>query len=288
MEFSDITSSVHDVWTFIWPPIIMIGLTYYVIKFLLPGSTGDFYALIFNNLKSNSAKIEELRKQLEIYGLGKIIPISSLILLIFTFYLLNGPITQLASKLPPYLSYMPSAHIEMRASELDKLHLLRSHPSAENLSEAYNLSLEEIASQGYEPKYNRVEIHYKIQNFIKYAFLVALIILIYSAYKKEYFLYVLARMIPLTIVIIMFWVFTFPFLLFNQEQELYDEWRAIEINLQKNTISKEPPTALEKLKIEGFASRGWWQVKLWDTSIISWSKRTLNEKLKADQGYRKY
>lgn len=283
MQFSDITSSVHDVWTFIWPPIIMIFIAYCVTRFLLPGSVGDFISSITGRLKSYSPKMEELRKQLEVYGLGKIIPISSLVILIFFLYLLNGPVVQFAAKLPPYLSYQPSVLMEKRASDSDKLLLLRTYPTAGSLNEAYFLALERLKIQ--KSKYNRVEIHYKIQNFIKFALLFGILILFYGAVGRYPFLPILSRFLPFTLIICMIWAVSFPFLLYNHEQELYDEWRSIEAKLQESAtiLLKEPATEEEKNRINRYSKDGWWDVKLWNTYIFKWSKRTLQEKYKANE-----
>ena len=285
MQFSDITTSVHDVWTFIWPPIVMIGIAYCVIRFILPDSIGGLFPFITNSLKSYSPKIEELRKQLEVYGLGKIIPIASVIILIFFLYLLNGPLVQLASKFPPYLSYQPSSLMEKRASDSDKLLLIRKYPTATSVGEAYFLALEKLDPQVSKSKYNRTEIHYKIQNFIKFALLVAIIILIYGSVRPHAFIPVISRFIVLLLGLCMIWIVSFPFLLFNHEQELHDEWRSIEISLQEDATKflESPATEEEKNKIKGYSDGSWWSLRIWNSYIFEWSYRTFKEKYLANK-----
>src|SRR5215475_14338900 len=103
MQFNDIIKAVHDAWTFSWPPIVMCIVLYCIAHYLNAEGTRQTIEIIITLAKSYGTRIENATSILEPYGLTKLIPVISAVLVIGLLYVVNGPVTIFASKLPPHI-----------------------------------------------------------------------------------------------------------------------------------------------------------------------------------------
>lgn len=279
MQFSDITGAIHDAWTFLWPPFFMLLIAYLCSKLLNPEGTKDFLVSIWGSMKESSTQLEAFRQILDTYGLAKLIPLTSLIGVISVLYLLNGPVTILSSKLPPNFSYVPSVIVERSGSD-ELLLLLRKYPTSDSIGQAYSFAQEELIDRSKVDRYNRVQIHYKIQNFIKFAILCLFLFSILHLLHGAGFLNVLVRFVAGAAVVVVIWCFSLVPFLYNQEQSFRDDWRTIQISLQSEAklLLAEPPNDDEKAildSVERPYSNSWWRVHFFDTTMIDWAKRNI-------------
>jgi len=279
MQFSDITGAIHDAWTFLWPPFLMILIAFLCSKLINPEGTNTALTLVWESLKGAADKFEAIRKVFDVYGLSKLVPLTSLVAVISLLYLLNGPITIFSSKLPPHFSYIPSVIVE-RSGNDELLLLLRKYPTSDSVGQAYSFAQDELLSQpSYKHnKYDRVQLHYKIQNFIKFAIICLIFFSILHLAHGAGVFSVFTRFIAGFVLIAGIWVIALVPLLYNQEQSFYDDWRKIQISLQHEAtdLLKEPASE-EELGILDRTTRGerWWRLHFIDTGMIEWARRNL-------------
>jgi hypothetical protein len=90
MQFSDITNSINDVWSFAWPLLVICSLAYLIANYTNAGGTSVAIQRIVGTAKEYGSRLNELQTVLEPYGLTKLVPIISALLVIGFMYLLNG------------------------------------------------------------------------------------------------------------------------------------------------------------------------------------------------------
>jgi hypothetical protein len=253
MQFGDITQTIHDAWSFIWPPFVMIIIAFLCSKVLSSSGTDDALVAGWEKVKMAATHFESIRKVLGVYGLSKLIPFISLVAVISILYLLQGPITILCSKLPPNFSYQPNIIVE-RSDKDDLLLLLRKYPTANSIGEAYSFAQEVLRSdENFEKtKYDRVQIHYKIQNFIKFGIACLIILFFLHLFHGASLFPLLLRLIVGFVLISIIWLIVLVPFLFNQEQSFYDDWRRIQISLQAEAgnLLKAPPSTRSRGKFD--------------------------------------
>lgn len=279
MQFNDITSAIHDAWSFIWPPFVMIIIAFLCSKLLCSSGTNEAILAGWEKIKTTATNFESVRKVLEIYGLSKLIPFISLVAVISILYLLQGPVTVLCSKLPPYFSFEPNLIIG-RYDQNNLLLLLRRYPTTNSVGEAYSFAQDVLISneEYQETKYDREQIHYKIQNFLKFGIVSLLILFILHLLYGASFFSLLLRLIIGFVLIACIWAIALVPFLYNQEQSFYDDWRKIQISLQAEAggLLKEPPKEEEKRKLQKIDhNRKWWNVYFYNSYMIEWSKRNI-------------
>jgi hypothetical protein len=74
MQFGDITQTIHDAWSFIWPPFVMIIIAFLCSKVLSSSGTDDALVAGWEKVKMAATHFESIRKVLGVYGLSKLIP----------------------------------------------------------------------------------------------------------------------------------------------------------------------------------------------------------------------
>jgi hypothetical protein len=283
MEFREITSVVNDAWQFMWPPATMMLIALGVSNFLHRANTVEWLQRFVEGVKSSGARIEEIRTALDGYGLSKLVPLASAIAVIAFLFLLNGPVMQAASTLPPTLVFTSAKFAQQHSTERQKLLLLRKYPAAESFEDAYSLAQDELLSSAStsEKRHDRLGKHYQIQGFIKFAFVCAVVFFILHKIRGGRLLPLLSRFIALCAFIAVIWVVSFPFLLFNHEQTLFDDWRTMEIALQKDatTLLAAEPSERERRILDNaspdVAKTRWWEVRVFDAYMFHWIERNI-------------
>ena len=196
MQFGDITRAINDAWLFIWPPFVMVIIAYLCSKSLSKYGTNKALIVLWNMVKATATHFESIKKVMEVYGLSKLIPLISLVFVISILYLLQGPVTTICSKLPPHIYIRPSIIIE-RGNKDDLLLLLRKYPTADSIGDAYGLAEDTLhSSEKYmETRYDRLYIHVRIQQFIKFGWFCLLILFIIHWLHGESFFLLVRRLL---------------------------------------------------------------------------------------------
>ena len=276
MQFSDLTKAVQDAWRFAWPPLVLCEIFYLVSSFLDPDGTRQSIQWMLATTKDWGIILDNLRPVLEPYGLTKLIPAVSVVAVIGFLYLLNGPITSSVSKLPPHLSYTPVSLIVRQMSEEDKLALVRKYPTSRSVEAAYHLALEQIRVEK-GASATRAEIFYKMQNFLKFALASVVILSIVSTLHGAASLSVFGRFLITLSMLSCLWLIILPMLLYQEEQQFFDDWRAVQIALQAHASGflEDPITKAEQEKISTRDQSGrWWRVYMVNHYWFIWLKRT--------------
>lgn len=276
MQFSDITKAVHDAWTFSWPPLVMCAIAYLVSRHLNAAGTGRAIESLTANIKAYGVQLDSARSLLEPYGITTLIPIVSAVAVIGFLYILNGPITILASKLPPHVSYSPDTLLSRSMSDQEKLVLLRKYPAANGFNAAYYMALQEHSPTQTS---NRAELNYKIGNFIKFALLAALVLLVVNVIQGVSVGSQLLRFMLLLLLLAPLWCVNFVSLLRNQENQFHHEWAAVRVQLlaDSRSLLEKEQSQMEKEVFEALSrdrGRRWWRVYLFDPHAVTWFRYT--------------
>jgi hypothetical protein len=278
MQFSDLTNSIQDVWFFAWPPLVLCCIAYVISRYLHPDGTLDALRQWVARAREYGLKIEAARGLLEPYGLTKLVPVISVVAFVGFMYLLNSPMTDAVSNLPPHLSVQPGLLIAESMSEDDCLLLLRTYPASRSLDDAYSLALVSAKpeSKGL-PQMSDSGLWEKSQSFIKFAFVVSLVTLIVSLKAGLPVGGQLAKFLLMFLLLTSLWVASVAGLLYKLEHQFYQEWWPIHLALQKDAGSRltAPITDEERARIAAKDGQRWWRVYVLDPYLWTWAKRTI-------------
>lgn len=280
MQFSDITKAIHDAWTFAWPPLVLCLIAYLVARYLNHDLTLQFVSNIFNSLKDYGKQIEGVRDILEPYGLTKLVPIVFAVAVIGFLYILNAPVTVLASKLPPHLSYSPDILLSRSMSEDEKLVLVRKFPAANSFNSAYYMALKTYGKPMGENNPSFAEINYKVDNFIKFAAIISLVAAFFFVKNGSSLVGQMLKILMLLVILSPIWAINLLQLLKNQENQFYNEWNDVRVELLKDAdklLESEKDDEEKQIIERASEQRGkrWWRVTVYDPYYIDWLKYTI-------------
>lgn len=105
MEISQISTSVRDLWDFLWPPVLLLTILCAAATFVARTSTAYLFTVAKGRL--SSIDIAAFRARLRIWGLSKILPIAIVFLLVFILYVSRVIIFGAGELLPPTVTYTP-------------------------------------------------------------------------------------------------------------------------------------------------------------------------------------
>ncbi|MEH1242658.1 hypothetical protein V7H95_14595 [Serratia marcescens] len=280
MQFSDIIKMVQDIWSFSWPPLVICGLAYFMARFFHPAGTTSSLQKILSGMKKYGDKLESTRTILEPYGLTKLVPTISIIMLVSGMFLLNGPITSLVSNIPPYVSYNLALLATKAMSEAQQLALIRKYPMAQSVVEAYYLALRsaELESK-IKPDYEGLSLWNQAQDLLKFALVFATIMLIVSLKAKLPLGKQITKYLLVLVVLMFLWTISLAGLLFQQERVINEESDMVVIPLIKDAsplltlpITEKEMDELNQVSHE--MSQNWWQVYVIDEYRWEWVKKT--------------
>ncbi|MFH7826068.1 hypothetical protein [Kluyvera chengduensis] len=280
MQFSDLTKMVQDIWSFSWPPLAICIIAFFMARFFHPIGTIYAFRATVARAKKYGMALESARTILEPYGLTKLVPTISIVVVISVMFLLNGPVTSLVSDLPPHISFQPDLLLSDFMSQSQKLALIRQYPMTRSLGEAYYLALESVRLESKnEPSYNLPEIWYQVHELLKFAFVFAIIMFFISLRAGLPIGRLLVKLISVSFFVVYLWCLSLTALLYEQQQQLYLESRPVVLSLEKNasTLMFLPMTTKEEEKLTpGLHERGltWWNIYLYDKHRMQWLQKT--------------
>jgi len=103
MNFSDLTKTVADAWSFIWPPVLELSLLAFLLWFLATKLSERIFAKI--RLLRQASALAIPSEVLEKYGIGKLIPAFATFLVIFCFYVADRAVNEIGGLLPGEVTY---------------------------------------------------------------------------------------------------------------------------------------------------------------------------------------
>ncbi|MCM7491576.1 hypothetical protein UXO14_13995 [Enterobacter hormaechei] len=281
VQFSELTKMTQDIWSFVWPPLAICIIAYFVAHYFHPVGTKNVLRNAVASAKAYGIKLERTRAILEPYGLTKLVPVISVIVLASFMFILNGPISNLVENIPPYISYQPDLLISKTMSEDQQLVLIRKYPMTHGLNEAYYLASENTELENkIEFKYDRVTFWYQAHLLLKFAFVFSVIMLVISLKnglsKGKQF----AKFFLMSVFLSVLWIICLTSLLYQQEQEIYDESRRVILFLNKDAtaILAYPINDEERKKLSptwNQREERWWKIYFFDSDRLKWIQRTL-------------
>jgi hypothetical protein len=117
MEMSQISTSVRDLWEFLWPPVLLLTTLFVVARFVASTSIADLSTATKKQM--SAMDIGRLRARLRLWGLSKIVPIAVAFTIVFILYVARVTIFGAGSLLPPTVSYTPDSLIARRMDARD-------------------------------------------------------------------------------------------------------------------------------------------------------------------------
>lgn len=284
MQFSDLTRAVHDAWIFAWPPIVLCAIVFVIARYLSPEVTDEALRQAVIQMREYGRNLDGVRTLLEPYGLTKLVPITCAIIIIGFFYILNGPVTILVSILPPTIVFRPYILFARTSPEQEVLLLTRRYPGAIDVSQAYYFAVNSLNAKSdvgnkdrsTEIGGSRAELWYKTGNFIKFAFLVSLLITIINVRNGLPLVHQMVKLVLIFIVLLVCWMVFLVGYLYQQEQQYHDEWQSLKLMLQDDAsnLLLQPVTDEERRNIAFFRREQWWRVDFVDKYRWYWLKQT--------------
>jgi hypothetical protein len=277
MKFSDLTKAIQDAWSFAWPPLVFFIIAYVIAQYFHPNGTNDALRCLVARMKEYGLRLESIRSVLEPYGLTKLVPVISAVVVVGLMHLVNSPLTAVVDNIPPHLTYSPDVLIGQFMSENERLLLLRKYPTAKGMNDAYYLGVESAKAETKNGSANdRVQIWYKVQHFIKFGAAASVILFVASVKGGLPVGPQIAKFAFVLVLLICAWAVSLVGLLYQQEQKFYDEWQPIRLTLQEDATSilATPITDEEKRKIAIDSKRRWWNVNVFNMYRWVWIKKT--------------
>ncbi|KHS70967.1 hypothetical protein RC77_05500 [Pectobacterium brasiliense] len=282
MQFSDLTKMVQDIWSFAWPPIAICSVAYFMARYFHPVGTNNLLRKTVIRAKEYSKKLESVRVILEPYGLTKLVPAISMVVLVSCMFLLNGPITNIVDSIPPYVYYQPDILITKTMSETQQLALIRKYSMTRSLGEAYYLALENARLESKtKSTYDSVMIWYQAQELLKFALIFAIIMFFVGLKAGLPIVRQIVKMLLMSTLLAFLWIISLASLLYQQEQVLYDESKPVILSLEKDAPSllALPITDEEREKLSpawNIRDQRWWQIYLFDPHRLEWMQKTFS------------
>ncbi|WEW98422.1 hypothetical protein P3T65_01580 [Pseudomonas nitroreducens] len=285
MQFSEITKTVQDVWDFSWPPVITCLIFFWIADSLNEEGARDSLRYLLSQAEAYGQKVESIRIILEPYGLTTIIPFVSLVALIGSFYILNGPLTKLSYLIPPYISFRPFLHLVRGMTEKDKILLIRKYPSTDDITSAYNLADSENKILNPSAYNYSNQLTFKVESFIKLGFIALISMTALNVWSRATPWEITTGFLKVFSILSTLWVLNFTILLWTIQQALWKQWSLIRIKLliDSPTALDKEPTEAEIYKIQppylgsSPTESRWWKVYFINRIFFEWIKYTFFE-----------
>jgi hypothetical protein len=279
MQFSDLTKTFQDAWEFSWPPVIIGLLFYWIAHYLNPEGTQKKIDEVTARIRTYGSRIENYRTLLEPYGLAKLVPVVSAVMVIGTLFFVNGPLLELAGKLPPHIDFTPENLIAQAISDDDKLLLLRKYPSAADFTDAFYMAWMEHTQDKSNQIDSQAGFNYIMDNFIKLTVICLIVLYIINIKAGQSFWSQSFKALLVAVVLTVFWAFNLVSLLKNQENQFYGEWAAVRGALQKDAgaLLKDQGAPNEEMIFKMQVNQKpekWWRFYIFDPYDLEWFKHT--------------
>lgn len=115
MSFQDLQSTVHQVWEFVWPPVLIL--------FLLIASAIWLAPTVFERMRSRIGELvtiekgRRIRSVLRAWGLSKLLPIAFAFVLLFMLYFTARLVFAVGALVPPSVVYSPHVIVIRHSDE---------------------------------------------------------------------------------------------------------------------------------------------------------------------------
>lgn len=283
MQFSELTKTIQDAWEFMWPPVIMSLLFYWIAHYLNPEGTQKKIDEITAEIKNYGSRIENLRTILEPYGLTRLVPVVSAVMVVGTLFFINGPLLDLAGKLPPQIDFSPENLIIQSVADEDKYLLLQKYPSALDFTDAFYMAWMEYTKDKSTQIESQAGLNFILDNFIKLLFVYLVGVYIVNLKSGQKFWRLSIKTLIVLLVIAVIWALNFVALLKNQQNQFFGEWAAVRAVLQKDAaaLMKEQSAPSEEMLYKmqaGEKPEKWWRFYIIDPYEIIWFKQTFLSK----------
>ena len=279
MQFSELTKTIQNAWEFMWPPVIMGLLFYWLAHYLNPEGTQKKIDEISAAIKNYGSRIENLRSILEPYGLTKLVPVVSAVMVVGTLFFINGPLLDLAGKLPPHIDFSPENLIIQSVADEDKYLLLQKYPSAIDFTDAFYMAWMEYTKDKSTQIESQAGLNFIIDNFIKLLFVCLVFVYIFSLKTGQKIWKLSFKTLLVFVMLMIVWAFNFVALLKNQQNQFFGEWVEVRTVLQKDAASlmKDQSAPSEEMLYKMQAAEEpekWWCFYIIDPYEIIWFKQT--------------
>lgn len=264
MQFSEITKSVQDAWNFSWPPVLMCIILYALVRFIIPSKKNTLSALIDLTL-SHAGTMENARRALDPYGLSKLVPFVSLILVITVFYILNSVILLNCQYIPPHLDVREDVFAWKRFPVDKKILIYRSHPTAKSWNAAYYDAARK--SKAFDIDDDRRSPYFRTEYFIKYTAIICAIILVFGVRRSGFSFKILGKGALVLAACALAWFANLLLLLFEEQQVIYTQGDTIQSYLleKRPGIMTDPePSEAEKRLLREHIGERWWSIQFID------------------------
>tara|TARA_R110001592_G_scaffold289216_4_gene558434 strand:- start:72 stop:884 length:813 start_codon:yes stop_codon:yes gene_type:complete len=256
----------------------MCGIAYWSARFVDPVATDKQSKSFVEFAKNLGEKLGTSKEILEPYGLAKLVPILSLILVVATLYILNGPVTSGLNKIPPYVYYMPDQLVAKYTSENDARLLVRKYAPVKSFREVYHKAIgaHYKDTADFQVITGNREVCFKITIFLKFSLVVGSLVF-FASVKREYRNWTpWTKFARLLVSIGFLWIITGIASLYYTEVHYRDTWVPI-LELVRNdaNVLPEPVDAMEEdMIIKTKEKSEWWRVEFFGTDWIDWLDET--------------
>ena len=279
MNFSDLTKTIQNAWEFSWPPVIMSLLFYWIAHYLNPAGTKKIMESITQKISDYGSRVESVRILLEPYGLTKLVPVVSAIMVVGTLFFVNGPLVDLAAKLPPHVDFSPENLIARTMSDEDKLLLLRKYPSALDFTDAFYMAWMEHTKDKSGQTDNEAGLNFMVDNFIKLTLVYLVVLYVINLKSGKKFWRLSLKMLFVAVMLLSLWTINFVSLLKNQQNQFFGEWASVRGSLQKEaaTLMKDQEAPTEEMNFKMQVSEKpekWWRFYIVDPYDLQWFQQT--------------
>jgi hypothetical protein len=279
MQFSDLTKTIQNAWEFSWPPVITGLLFYWIAHYLNPDGAKKKIEEINVKIRDYGSRIETFRTLLEPYGLTKMVPAVSAVIVVGALFFVNGPLLDLAGKLPPHLDFSPENLIIQTISDDDKLLLLKKYPSASDVTDAFYMAWMEYMKDKSSQSDNQAGVNFIIDNFIKLTVVYLAVVYIINLKSKQPFWSQSLKTLIIAVMLAVVWSINFVSLLKNQQNQFLSEWSSVRGAMQKDAAAlmktQEAPSQEIILKMQANQEqKKWWRFYIVDPYDLQWFQQT--------------
>ncbi len=163
MDMLHIRQAVFDLWTFTFPPILLVAALSIMTRRLFPESLNTLFAWQQQHIHDTHKK-NRLRTFMNSIGASKLYPAALAVIVVLIVHLINEFIL-FCQYLPPSISFRPSAVARGLFSYTDLWCLHSIYPDANGFDEAYYAASREVSE--HTSRSARYDFYYAIQNVSK-------------------------------------------------------------------------------------------------------------------------
>lgn len=136
MKFSDLRDAVHDMWEFVWPPVVSLSLFVALATYVAPNQVRSLSAG-FPSFSIVGREIRGLRVVLKDLSLDAVLPLAGAFAVVFILYLTRRLIISLGAFVPPSIGYRTDVLLTRTATDQQLTRFWAAVPNALDLSDVH-------------------------------------------------------------------------------------------------------------------------------------------------------